>query len=43
VLAALRGTPGPHPPSTLSTTLEFDATGSTITSRHWPRHPRCAC
>ncbi|GAA1654142.1 hypothetical protein MMUR_50260 [Mycolicibacterium murale] len=43
VLAAMRGTPGPRPPATLSTTLEFDATSSTITSRHWPRHPRCAC
>ncbi|AQA01381.1 cyclodehydratase [Mycobacterium sp. MS1601] len=43
VLGALRGVPGPQPPATLSTTLEFDTSTSTITARHWPRHPRCTC
>jgi bacteriocin biosynthesis cyclodehydratase domain-containing protein len=46
VIAAVRGgvgvDRGPHPPSTLDTTLEFDVnTGSTV-ARRWARHARCA-
>ncbi len=45
VIAAVRGgvgvDRGPHPPSTLDTTLEFDVnTGSTV-ARRWARHARC--
>ncbi|MGB3483101.1 MAG: cyclodehydratase [Mycobacterium sp.] len=45
VLAAVRGGPenALRAPATLSTTLEFDSTTSTIASRHWPRHPLCGC
>lgn len=43
--AALSAMRGEHcrAPATLSTTLEFDASTSTIATRHWPRHPLCAC
>jgi bacteriocin biosynthesis cyclodehydratase domain-containing protein len=46
VIRAVRGTdqqaPQP-PPSTLSTTLEFDVSTGSIVARKWPRHPRCSC
>ncbi len=32
---------GPHPPSTLDTTLEFDVNTGSTTARRWTRHPRC--
>jgi hypothetical protein len=46
VLSAIRNAGGAgrlRPPATLSATLEFDATTSTIATRHWPRHPLCGC
>jgi hypothetical protein len=42
VLRAVRGEHS-SAPATLSTTLEFDASTSTIVTRHWPRHPLCGC
>lgn len=42
VLGAVRGEPV-RAPATLSTTLEFDASTSSIATRHWPRHPLCHC
>lgn len=41
-LSAIRGEPA-RPPVTLSTTLEFDGSTSTIATRYWPRHPMCPC
>ena len=48
VIAAVRGgvdiaavDQGPHPPSTLDTTLEFDVNTGSTTARRWSRHPRC--
>lgn len=43
VIRAVRGHVDPAPPSTLSTTLEFDVAAGSITARHWPRHPLCPC
>ncbi|WP_199253726.1 cyclodehydratase [Mycolicibacterium mengxianglii] len=46
VLTAIRGEhgpAGPPRPATLSATLEFDASTSSIATRHWPRHPMCPC
>ncbi|HEX5142547.1 MAG TPA: TOMM precursor leader peptide-binding protein [Mycobacterium sp.] len=43
VIKAVRGHADADPPATLSTTLEFDAAAGSITSRRWPRHPRCSC
>ncbi len=33
----------PPAPATLSATLEVDVEAGSIATRHWPRHPRCAC
>ncbi len=48
VIAAVRGgvdiagvDHGPHPPSTLDTTLEFDINTGSTTARRWTRHPQC--
>ncbi len=43
VIRAVRGNLDRTPPSTLSTTLEFDVGSGSIVTRHWPRHPRCRC
>ncbi|OBH26473.1 cyclodehydratase [Mycobacterium sp. E1319] len=46
VIAAVRGrqaVPDPQPPQTLNATLEFDVAAGTIVTRHWARHPLCAC
>ncbi len=43
VIRAVRGNLDPRPPSTLSTTLEFDVAAGSIVARHWPRHPCCPC
>jgi bacteriocin biosynthesis cyclodehydratase domain-containing protein len=43
VIRAVRGNLDRTPPSTLSTTLEFDVATGSIVARHWPRHPRCRC
>ncbi len=43
VIRAIRGQPDRPAPTTLSATLEFDVVAGSITSRHWPRHPRCRC
>ena len=43
VIRAVRGNLDPSPPSTLSTTLEFDVAAGSIVARRWPRHPRCPC
>ena len=43
VIRAIRGQPDRPAPATLSATLEFDVVAGSITSRHWPRHPRCRC
>jgi len=43
VIRAVRGELDPSPPTTLSTTLEFDVAAGSIVSRFWPRHPRCPC
>ena len=43
VIRAIRGHPDRPAPATLSATLEFDVVAGSITSRHWPRHPRCRC
>jgi bacteriocin biosynthesis cyclodehydratase domain-containing protein len=32
-----------EPPPTLDTTLEFDVSTGTTTTRRWSRHPRCDC
>lgn len=32
-----------HPPPTVDTTLEFDVSTGSTTSRRWSRHPRCQC
>jgi bacteriocin biosynthesis cyclodehydratase domain-containing protein len=32
-----------EPPPTLDTTLEFDVSTGTTTTRRWTRHPRCDC
>lgn len=42
VLSAVRGEQVTAP-TTLSTTLEYDASTSSIVTRHWPRHPLCGC
>jgi bacteriocin biosynthesis cyclodehydratase domain-containing protein len=42
VLGAARGETV-RAPATLSTTLEFDTSTSTIATRYWPRHPLCPC
>jgi bacteriocin biosynthesis cyclodehydratase domain-containing protein len=43
VIRAVRGDLDRSPPTTLSTTLEFDVTAGSIVARRWPRHPRCPC
>jgi bacteriocin biosynthesis cyclodehydratase domain-containing protein len=43
VISAMRGNRDGAPPSTLSTTLEFDVRAGSIVTRRWPRHPRCPC
>ena len=43
VIRAIRGHPDRPAPATLSATLEFDVVAGSITSRYWPRHPRCPC
>ena len=43
VIRAIRGDADPSPPATWSTTLEFDVAAGSISTRHWPRHPRCPC
>ncbi len=43
VIKAVRGNLDLTPPSTLSTTLEFDVGRGSIVARHWPRHPLCPC
>jgi hypothetical protein len=43
VIRAVRGNVDRTPPSTLSTTLEFDVGSGSIVARHWPRHPLCRC
>ena len=43
VIRAVRGNLDRSPPTTLSTTLEFDVAAGSIVARRWPRHPRCPC
>lgn len=43
VIRAIRGQPDRPAPATLSAALEFDVVAGSITSRRWPRHPRCRC
>ncbi len=43
VIRAIRGHPDRPAPATLSATLEFDVVAGSITTRYWPRHPRCPC
>ncbi len=42
VIGAIRGTDS-EPPSSLSTTLEFDVHAGSIVARPWPKHPLCSC
>jgi bacteriocin biosynthesis cyclodehydratase domain-containing protein len=42
VIGAIRGTDS-EPPSSLSTTLEFDVHAGSIVARQWPKHPLCSC
>ena len=43
VIRAVRGDLDRSPPTTLSTTLEFDVAAGSIVARRWPRHPLCQC